>query len=140
MSHDPWAHTRAAIRIALAVVTVAAAVFSLVPNLPDPLRAFRFMLHPLSYALFTVIYLMAAVWDPWTGPRRWPRGVPGIVAGVTCGGIALELAQMLTTRGADLSDIIGNIVGVTVGSVAWVMLRKTWDGEDLRRSRSVAMS
>ena len=117
--------TRIAIRVAVVLVTVAAAVLSLVPTLPSALTTLRFMLHPLSYAVLTLIYLIVAVWDPWTGPHKWPRGAPIVVAAVICGGIALELAQMLTPRGAELSDIAGNLVGVTVGTIAWTVLRKS---------------
>lgn len=94
-------------------------MLSLTPSLPSPVLTLRFMLHPVSYALLTFIYLIAAVWDPWTGPCKWPRGAPIVIAVLIGGGIALELAQMLTPRGAELSDIAGNVVGVTVGTLAW---------------------
>lgn len=116
---------RIAIGVSIVLVTMAAAILSLVPALPDALLTLHFMLHPLSYAAMTFLYLIGAVWDPWTGSRRWPNGAPvviGIVVGV---GLLLEAGQLFTSRGAELGDVVGNLVGVAIGSIGWGILRRT---------------
>jgi VanZ family protein len=107
-------------------VTLGAGVLSLVPSedIPEALKDLRFMLHPLSYALMTFLYLVAAVWDPWSGSRRWPDAAPVVIATVVVLGVALELAQTFTSRGAELTDVLGNVVGVTAAAAFWAGLRR----------------
>lgn len=126
--------TRKATRIAVVVATLAAAVYSLVPTdyVPEPVRALGSMLHPLSYAVLTFVYLISVVWDPWTGPRRWPNAAPLVIASVVAVGVILEIGQLFTSRGTNLGDVIGNLIGVTVASLTWASIRRRSDRSDQR--------
>lgn len=113
--------SRAVIVLVLVAMSVAMIIWSLVPShyIPEALRALRYFLHPLAYGLLVLVSLVAAVWDPWTGPQRWADAAPAVVGVTLAAGLLLEGAQFFTTRGPNIADAFGNVIGVSVGAGIW---------------------
>src|SRR6056297_2483457 len=101
--------------VASAIVGAALLVGGLVPTSwgQGPVRRDGPMLHALGFALFALP--LVATW-----PRKWWAFV--IAASVF--GVAIEGLQMFTNRATELSDIVANSVGATLGAgVGWVIAR-----------------
>lgn len=79
--------------------------------------------HAVGYGALTGTWLLAAVWRPGRGEGRFPQGAPVVVVGAVLLGAMLELFQILVGRSADPLDWLANVVGVSIVSTVWLMLR-----------------
>ena len=77
-------------------------------------------LHCLFYAPFTLILLLAAAWRPGLPPRRSGRAALLVILAAGSMSLLLEMAQAAWFgRSAELVDVVGNVVGLALGAVAW---------------------
>ena len=76
--------------------------------------------HCLFYLPFTFTLLLAAAWRPGLPPRRSYRAALLVILLVGAMSLLLEMAQAAWFgRSAELVDVVGNVVGVSLGAAAW---------------------
>lgn len=76
--------------------------------------------HSLFYAPFTLTLLLAAAWRPGLPRRRSRRAALLVVLVVGGVGMILEIVQTVWfDRSAELVDVVGNVVGVSLGAAVW---------------------
>ena len=93
--------------------------------------------HCLFYLPFTFTLLLAAAWRPGLPPRRSHRAALLVILLVGAMSLLLEMAQAAWFgRSAELVDVVGNVVGVSLGAAAWRRIERIYSApvEDLHLS------
>jgi len=115
----------AAFWIAAFATVVAMFVYSLGPA-PSILHAFPVadkVFHASAYGAITLTWLLAAVWRPGRGGGVIAGdGLPVVLAAIFLGS-AVEIAQHLVQRDAELLDAVADAVGALLGFAVWRLIR-----------------
>ena len=109
--------------LAFAVITL---VYSLVATPPqDALAISDKSLHIAAYFATSLCLLMAAVWRPGRGDGPFPTwGLRGAIT-LVAAGAAIELLQgAFTSRQAELTDVIADVIGMSAALGLHMLLRR----------------
>lgn len=115
----------AAFWIAAFGTVVATFVYSLGPA-PSMLHAFPAadkVVHACAYGAITLTWLLAAVWRPGRGGGVIAgSGLRVVIAAIFLGS-AVEIAQHVVQRDAELLDAVADTVGALLGFAVWRLVR-----------------
>ena len=81
------------------------------------------MFHAAGSAAIAGSLLLVAVWRPVRGKGPFPSAAAMIVIGTVAFGVAIEVAQQLVSRSAEVLDAFADLLGVTAALVVWALMR-----------------